>query len=86
MLGLGGSVGTPTDGIEAEVLVVNSFEDLREKQRVRGRVVLFNAPFTDYGATVVFRVRGAIEAAKVGGWQASFDRWAHFPCKRRIPE
>ena len=67
MLGLGGSVGTPTDGIEAEVLVVNSFEDLQEKaDEARGRVVLFNAPFTDYGATVVFRVRGAIEAAKVG--------------------
>ena len=65
-LAWGGSVGTPTDGIEAEVLVVNSFEDLQEKaDEARGRVVLFNA-LTDYGATVVFRVRGAIEAAKVG--------------------
>ena len=54
MLGLGGSVGTPTDGIEAEVLVVNSFEDLQEKaDEARGRVVLFNAPFTDYGLSLI---------------------------------
>ena len=67
MLGLGGSVGTGADGITAEVLVVQSFEELKEKQaQAKGKIVLFNAPFTDYGATVVFRVRGAIEAAKVG--------------------
>jgi carboxypeptidase Q len=67
MLGLGGSVGTPQEGIEAEVLVVSSFEELEQRsQEARGRIVLFNAPFTDYGTTVVFRTRGAIEAAKVG--------------------
>lgn len=67
MLGLGGSVGTGPDGITAEVLVIQSFEELKEKQdQAKGKIVLFNAPFTEYGATVVFRVRGAIEAAKVG--------------------
>jgi carboxypeptidase Q len=67
MLGLGGSVGTGADGITAEVLVVQSFEELKENQaQAKGKIVLFNAPFTDYGATVVFRVRGAIEAAKAG--------------------
>lgn len=67
MLGLGGSIATPEAGIEASVLVVSSFDELREKAaQAKGRIVLFNAPFTEYRETVVFRVRGAIEAAKVG--------------------
>jgi carboxypeptidase Q len=67
MLGLGGSVGTPPDGIRAPALVVSSFEELREKSaEAKGRIIVFNAPFTDYGRTVVFRMKGAIEAAKVG--------------------
>ena len=67
MLGLGGSVGTGPYGVVAEVLVVQSFEELKANQvQAKGKIVLFNAPFTDYGATVVFRVRGAIEAAKAG--------------------
>ena len=47
MLGLGNSVGTPADGIEAELLVVRSFDELRRGRReVKGRIVLFNVPFT----------------------------------------
>jgi carboxypeptidase Q len=67
MLGLGGSVGTGPEGITAEVLIVDSFEDLKTKaDQAKGKIVLFNAPFVEYGQTVVFRVRGATEAAKVG--------------------
>ncbi len=67
LLGLGGSVGTPKGGIRARALVVTSFEELREKAAdAKGRIIVFNAPFVDYGSTVVFRVKGAIEAAKVG--------------------
>ncbi|MBA3579866.1 MAG: M20/M25/M40 family metallo-hydrolase [Gemmatimonadaceae bacterium] len=67
MLGLGGSIGTPEGGITASVLVVTSFDDLADKaDQARGKIVLFDAPFTNYGATVQYRSRGAIEAAKVG--------------------
>lgn len=67
MLGLGNSIATPKEGIEAEVLVVNSFEDLRNKADLaRGKIVLYNVPFTTYGSTVQYRINGAVEAAKVG--------------------
>lgn len=67
MLGLGGSIGTPPDGLEAEVVVVNSFEDLRARSsEVKGRIVLFNAPFTTYGDTVTYRTGGARAAAQLG--------------------
>jgi len=67
MLGLGGSVGTPAAGITAELLVVTSFDDLaRHAADARGKIVLFDVPFTNYGATVQYRGRGASAAAKVG--------------------
>jgi carboxypeptidase Q len=67
MLGLGNSVGTPPSGIEAEVLVVRSFEELDAAgTRVKGRIVLFNVPFTNYGETVRFRGSGPSRAAALG--------------------
>jgi len=67
MLGLGGSVGTPKGGIEADVLVVNSFDDLyQHAEQAKGKIVVYNMPFITYGQTVKYRYRGAIEAAKVG--------------------
>ena len=67
MLGLGGSIATPPAGITARVLVVNSFDDLTAKaKQARGKIVLFDVPFTSYGQTVQYRGSGAIEAAKVG--------------------
>ena len=67
MLGLGGSVATPPEGITAEVLVVGSFEDLeRRAADARGRIVLFDVPFTGYGQTVRYRTGGASAAARAG--------------------
>jgi carboxypeptidase Q len=67
MLGLGGSVATPKGGIEAEVLVVSSFDDLKAHAAdAKGRIVLFDVPFTNYGQTVAYRGIGMIESAKVG--------------------
>ena len=67
MLGLGGSVGTKPGGVTAPVLVVTSFDDLtKHAAEAKGKIVLFDVPFTDYGATVVYRGIGATAAAKVG--------------------
>ncbi len=67
MLGLGGSIGTPSEGIEAEVIVVNDFIELRQRaDEANGKIVLFNTPFTEYGKTVMVRVMGGIEASRAG--------------------
>ena len=67
MLGLGNSVGTPAAGLEADLLVVHSFEELEAaRDRVKGRIVLFNVPFTTYGDTVRFRAAGPSRAATLG--------------------
>ena len=67
MLGLGGSVGTPKNGITAPVLVVSSFEELeRRRAEAKGRIVLFDAPFTEYGETRRYRSDGPSAAARAG--------------------
>ncbi len=67
MLGLGGSIATPPEGITAEVLVVGSFEELeRRAKEAKGKIVLFDVPFTTYGKTVRYRYGGASAAAKAG--------------------
>ncbi len=67
MLGLGNSVGTPADGITAEAVVVRNFDELEALgERVRGKIVVYNVPFTNYGATVRYRSSGASRAARYG--------------------
>ena len=67
MLGLGMSVGTPKGGIEAPVLVVSSFDELKARgAEAKGKIVLYDAPFVNYGATVQYRSTGANEASKLG--------------------
>jgi carboxypeptidase Q len=79
LLGLGGSVGTPAEGITADVLVVGSFEELAARAAdARGRIVLFDAPFVNYGETVRYRRDGAIAAAKAGAVGALIRSVASF--------
>ncbi len=67
MLGLGGSIGTPKEGITAPVLVVKSFADLKKRaDEAKGKIVLFDVPFTEYRQTVMIRLNGAVEAAQAG--------------------
>ena len=67
MLGLGGSVGTPPAGVEADVVVVASGDELAKRSsEVKGKIVLFNVPYTNYGETVAYRSGGARMAAQYG--------------------
>ena len=68
MLGLGDSVGTPPDGITAEVVSVASFDALNAlgREKVAGKIVLFNVPYEGYGKTVPYRSDGPSRAAKLG--------------------
>ena len=67
LLGLGGTIATPPGGLEAEVLVVDSFSDLRAHAAdAKGRIVLFNQPFTNYADTVSYRTGSARAAAQAG--------------------
>ncbi len=67
MLGLGNSVGTPAAGIAAEAIVVRNFDQLDALgEHVRGKIVVYNVPFTSYGETVRYRGSGASRAARYG--------------------
>ena len=67
LLGLGNSIGTPAEGITAEAIVVRDFAELdRLGEKVRGKIVVYNAPYTDYGVTVAYRWSGASRAARYG--------------------
>ncbi|HUP21847.1 MAG TPA: M20/M25/M40 family metallo-hydrolase [Thermoanaerobaculia bacterium] len=72
LLGLGGTVATPEDGITAPVVVVESFEELDRlgRERVEGRVVVFAVPWEGYGRTVRYRTSGASRAAAHGALAA----------------
>ncbi|MCB0833073.1 MAG: M20/M25/M40 family metallo-hydrolase [Bacteroidetes bacterium] len=76
---LGGTIGTPDGGIEAEVVEVHSFEELQSMgDRAKGKIVFFNRPMDPtkfypgeaYGGAVNQRTSGASEAARAGGLAA----------------
>lgn len=68
ILGLGRSVGTPRSGITADVVVAGSFREFAAMpdDAIRGKIVLWDVPFTNYGATVRYRGAGARRAAARG--------------------
>ena len=67
MLGLGGSIGTPAEGITAPLLIVRSLDELNVRAaEAKGRIVLFDVPYTSYGQTVAYRANGAMNAARHG--------------------
>jgi hypothetical protein len=68
MLGLGLSVGTPTGGVTAPVVVVGTFGELDRlgADKVKGRIVLYDMAWQGYGATVTYRNSGSSRAAKLG--------------------
>nr|CAD7445592.1 unnamed protein product [Timema bartmani] len=68
MVGLGDSVGTPDGPIRAETIVVRSFKELEALgDKASGRIVVFNQEFISYDDSVLYRLNGAVAAAKAGG-------------------
>jgi carboxypeptidase Q len=76
---LGASVATPPEGITADVVVVKNFDELKmlPREKVAGKLVLFNYPFDKqmasegrggeaYGEAVVYRSDGPSAAARQG--------------------
>src|SRR5437870_9771846 len=76
---LGPSVATPANGITAEVIAVRNFDELKSlpRDKVAGKIVLFNYPFDKqiaaegrsfdaYGQAVVYRSDGPSAAARNG--------------------
>ena len=79
ILGLGTSVGTPSEGITADVIVIRSFDELdRRKDEVPGKIVVYNQGFVSYGVTDQYRVSGANHAAKHGAVAALIRSIAPF--------
>ncbi|MBZ5618184.1 MAG: M20/M25/M40 family metallo-hydrolase [Acidobacteriia bacterium] len=68
MLGLGGSIATPPGGITADVVAVSDFSELDKlgRDRVQGKIVLYNQEYRGYGTTVTYRTNGASRAAALG--------------------
>jgi Zn-dependent M28 family amino/carboxypeptidase len=68
MLGLGGSIATPAGGITADLVAVSTFEELDKlgREKVQGKIVLYNEVYRGYGQTVVYRTNGASRAAALG--------------------
>jgi len=68
MAGLGGSVSTGGAAIKGDVVVVSSFDDLKAmgREKIEGKIVVWNVPFTTYGETVRYRYSGPSEAARYG--------------------
>ena len=76
---LGASIATPPQGIEADVIAVRNFDELKllPRDKVAGKIVLFNYPFDKqmaaegrggeaYGEAVVYRSDGPSAAARQG--------------------
>lgn len=76
---ISGCSPTPTEGITADVIVVHNFDELTAlgREKVAGKIVLFNVPYDErkavagmafdaYGEAVVYRLRGAKGAAQLG--------------------
>ncbi len=76
---LGGSTATPAEGINADLVVVNNFDELKAlgRENVAGKIVLYNEiydkekaaaglSFVAYGEAVRYRAAGAKAAAEMG--------------------
>ncbi len=74
---LGGSIGTPPNGISGEVIEVRSLDEVERlgEKEIAGKIVFYNRPmdpvhintFMSYGGAVDQRAFGSVRAAQFGG-------------------
>jgi len=68
MIGLGMSVRTPKEGVTADVVVADDFDQLTAMghDKIAGKIVLMNPEWKGYGQTVQYRSSSASRAAQLG--------------------
>mgnify|MGYP001288720563 FL=1 len=82
ILGAGGTVSTPSEGITAKVIEVSSLDEVDElgRENIQGKIVFYNKAFnqryinvgTSYGETGFQRRTGAVKAAEHGALASVF--------------
>lgn len=82
ILGAGGTVSTPSEGITAKVIEVSSLDEVDElgRENIEGKIVFYNKAFnqryinvgTSYGETGFQRRTGAVKAAEHGALASVF--------------
>ncbi len=90
---LGGSVGTPESGVEAEVVAARTLEELAAlgEARVRGRIVFFHGRMqrtrdgAGYGARSRYADAARSRPASWARWRWSSAPWAPTPTGCRTP-
>lgn len=64
MIGLGGSV---SGHVKANAIVVDNYTHLEQvKDQIKGKIVVYNQKWTNYGESVQYRSSGAWRASKYG--------------------
>jgi len=80
MLGLGGSIATPVEGITAETVAVESFDELDKlgAEKVRGKIVVYACRGRAMAGRCLSRQRRdpAAQLARRRCWSGVPDRWA----------
>lgn len=76
ILALGRSIATPNNGLSAQVVIVNSLDEVAKlgSDKITGKIVFYNRPFdhstinsfSGYSSTVDQRTKGASQAARYG--------------------
>ncbi|MBO9592491.1 MAG: M20/M25/M40 family metallo-hydrolase [Niabella sp.] len=86
ILALGNTEGTGTKGINAPVILINSFDELEaKKDQLKGKIVFYNYHFNPrfirtfeaYGDAVKYRTRGTSLAAKYGALASMVRSMSH---------
>lgn len=67
ILALGSSIGTKGDTLHSQFIVIKNFAELDSlKDKIAGKIVVYNYDYKNYGQAVEYRFAGASRAARYG--------------------